>query len=281
MDGQTSLPVSADVKVLTRIADTVHAEVPVRCIPVLQSLPTVKSIKFLTRLERLRMFVRDHYDEFAIDTTGDEPMIGVHIEVIDGDFSELDSAGIRTSSRNGNMVATEIPIRMMSEISSLSSVRLVARFGRLHFQDVSPEASGRGCLAGHVLGGSQLRPVRFKISLRRRRAVSGNADTVAQLCTPTQTQMETDSVGNFILDNMAPGIYDCTFEFPDERFETASKADAYDTALSLCDKVIVERVEIEAGVCSIMLVNPLRSNIQGQSESCRAIWQEFFEPIAL
>jgi len=143
MDGQTSLPVSADVKVLTRIADTVHAEVPVRCIPVFQSLPTVKSIEFLTIVERLKMFIRDNIRHYAIDTTGEETTIGVYIKV-NGDFSELDSAGVNTYVRSGNLISTMIPVRKMAEISSLPSVLHIAPSGYVHLNTQSGTAQGPG-----------------------------------------------------------------------------------------------------------------------------------------
>ena len=66
-------------------------------------------------------FVENYYNIYGIDTSGDEPVISVTIET-NGNFKQLDSAGISTAARYGNTIMTRIPIRMISQVNSLPSV---------------------------------------------------------------------------------------------------------------------------------------------------------------
>jgi len=84
----------------------------------------------MTEVETKR-FVSQHYSTFAIDTTGAEPMLSVGIRT-NGDFSQLDSLGIRTKPRVGNLFMTRIPVALLPVVGSLSTVLSVAPQSPMH-----------------------------------------------------------------------------------------------------------------------------------------------------
>jgi hypothetical protein len=89
-------------------------------------------------------FISTNIDYFAIDTTGDEQMISVRIKT-NGNFDQLDSMGIRTGmaggARYGNVLHTEIPVRLIPEIIDLESVLSVLYDSRVSLP-VPDEISG-------------------------------------------------------------------------------------------------------------------------------------------
>ncbi len=66
-------------------------------------------------------YVNIYSDIYCIDTTDAVPMLSVFIET-NGNFSQLDSLGISTITRYGNMTTTKIPINMIGRIGSLETV---------------------------------------------------------------------------------------------------------------------------------------------------------------
>jgi hypothetical protein len=99
-------------------------------------------------------FIRRNYSKFAIDTTGPEPRIAITITT-DGRFYQLDSLGIATGSqngsRNGDLLNTWVPIRLLSSIRSLESVISVRYSQRTVYHHIKHEINtepGTGVVSG-------------------------------------------------------------------------------------------------------------------------------------
>jgi len=101
-------------------------------IEVVESLSSVEHFQLVDWDIWVREYVKNHYHGLAIDTMGEEPTIPVSIHT-NGDFSVLDSVGIRTGLRTGKKTVTTIPIRMLRYVSSLPTVKTVAALPRLHW----------------------------------------------------------------------------------------------------------------------------------------------------
>ncbi|SYZ72469.1 hypothetical protein TRIP_C20584 [Candidatus Zixiibacteriota bacterium] len=154
----------------------------------------------------IREFVFGHYHKYDIDTSGSEPMIGVILET-DGNRKQLDSIGMIIYSIDRNRVFGKIPIRLISQVSGLTSVKKLIPNLRLSLDVVPGERKGSLYLSFDSL--NQIASDTVEVFLLKYGNYRGEVsfDTIYQYTVPLQNDT------SYLIGNIEEGWYD-VYLFP-------------------------------------------------------------------
>ncbi len=205
------------------------AAVPIIALNAIRDWPCVRRIRFEDADYKVRSFVEAHIHEIAIDTTGDEPVVGVYITTT-GDFHELDSMGINTTVTHDSVVTTSIPIKDYRRIRALKTVHSICFSYWLHLNSAS--SAGMTALGpiGHLSGRVLIPGV--ESGLLRQRADTGLSD-------PEPPRPIGIDSGEFINEPYVPmGLYDCEFVVDQDRMLAANPG------LQPCSTIVVRGVRV-------------------------------------